>query len=194
MKKKNILIVVLLIIIIAVLAIVAVKLISNNSDRSDQISKNNEDEIYLNILKNTDKNGELTLNANEKIKYYYFDIVNYNEEEQKFNQSELTPYVKIVFNNNDEKQFIDWKLYSLGNETDTEELWTEVVEKGEEGTNFTEYYKCKTLGVYDSKNKDKNSSQYVMKIVLDTEKEEFVNLEENLTENFSIVLGYRENK
>ena len=61
---------------------------------------NKEDEIYLNIVKNTDKNEELTLNANENIKYYYFDIVNYNEEEQKFNQSELTPYVKIVFNNN----------------------------------------------------------------------------------------------
>lgn len=194
MKKKNILIVVILIIIVSVLAIVAVKLISNNSGRSDQISINKEDEIYLNIVKNTDKNEELTLNANENIKYYYFDIVNYNEEEQKFNQSELTPYVKIVFNNNDENQFIDWKLYSLEKETDTEDLWTEVVEKGEEGSNFVEYYKCKTVGIYNSENEDENKSHYVIKMVLDTEKEEFINLEENLTENFSIVLGYRENK
>lgn len=194
MKKKNILIIAILIIIIVGLAFGAAMLINNNSNKSGEISKSGEEEIYLNIIRNTEKNGELTLNNDENTKYYYFDIVNYNEEEQKFNQTELTPYVKIVFNNNDENKFIDWKLYSLGNETDTEELWTEVVERGEEGTNFTEYYKCKTLGVYDSKNKDKNSSHYVMKIVLDTEKEEFVNLEENLTENFSIVLGYRENK
>ena len=194
MKKKNILIVVILIIIVAILAFVAVMLIGNNSNKGDEISKNNEDEIYLNIIKNTEKNGELTLNTSENINYYYFDIVNYNEEEQKFNQVELTPYIKIVFNNNDENKFIDWKLYSLEKETDTEDLWTEVVEKGEEGSNFVEYYKCKTLGSYDSENIDKNSNHYVMKIVLDTKKEGFVNLEENLTENFSIVLGYRENK
>lgn len=194
MRKKNIFIIAILIIIVLVLAFGAIKLISNNSNKGNEISKNNEDEIYLNIIKNTEKNGELTLNTSENTKYYYFDIVNYNEEEQKFNQIELTPYVKIVFNNNDENKFIDWELYSLENETDTEELWTEITEKGEEGTNFTEYYKCKILGAYDSENKDKNKSHYVMKMTLDTEKEEFVNLEENLTENFSIVLGYRENK
>ena len=113
MKKKNIIIIGILIIIIVGLAFGAVMLISNNSNKGSQISNNNEDEIYLNIIKNTEKNGELTLNASENTKYYYFDIVNYNEEEQKFNQTELTPYVKIVFNNNDETKFIDFKLYSL---------------------------------------------------------------------------------
>lgn len=193
MKKRNILIVAILIIIVVGLAIGAVILIKNNSNKGNEIA-NNEEEIYLNIIKNTEKNGELTLNTSENTKYYYFDIVNYNEEEQKFNDIELTPYVKIVFNNNDETKFIDWKLYSIENETDTEDLWKEISEKGEEGTNFTEYYKCNIVGAYDSENQDKNTNHYVMKMVLNTEKEEFVNLEENLTESFSIVLGYRENK
>lgn len=194
MKKKNILIVVILIIIIAGLALGAIKLINNNSNKGSEISKSNEEEIYLNIIKNTEKNGEMILNTSENTKYYYFDIVNYNEEEQKFNNVELTPYVKIVFNNNDETKFIDWKLYSIENETDTEDLWKEISEKGEEGSNFTQYYKCNSVVAYDSENKDKNTNHYVMKMILDTEKEEFVNLEENLTESFSIVLGYRENK
>ena len=193
MKKKNIFIVAILIIIILGLAFGAIKLINNNSNKSNEIA-NNEEEIYLNIIKNAEKNGELTLNASENSKYYYFDIVNYNEEDQKYNNVELSPFVKILFNNNDETKFIDWKLYYIENETDTEDLWTEITEKGEEGTNFTEYYKCKTLGVYNSENKDNNIDHYVMKMVLDTEKEEFTKLEENLTESFSIVLGYRENK
>lgn len=193
MKKKNIFIVVILIIIVAALMFGAIKLITNNSDKNG-IEVNTEENIYLNIIKNTEKNGELTLNTSENVKYYYFDIVNYNQEEQIFNQANLTPYVKIVFNNNDEKKFIDWKLYSLDSETDTEDLWTEITEKGEEGTNFTEYYKCNSVGAYDSENIDKNTGHYVLKMTLDTKNEQFINLEESLTESFSIVLGYRENK
>lgn len=193
MKKKNIFFVILLIIIVLLLIFGGIKLLSNNSAENNKVSKD-EEEIYLNIVKNTEKNGELTLNTSESTKYYYFDIVNYNEEEKKFNQTELTPYVKILFNNNDETKFIDWKLYSLENETDTEELWTEITEKGEEGTNFTEYYKCETLGEYTSEDKENNIKHYVLKMILNTEDEEFANLEENLTESFSIVLGYREVK
>lgn len=194
MKKKNMFFIILLIVIVLLLIFGTIRLLSNNSTENTEISKKDEEEIYLNIIKNTEKNGELTLNTNENTKYYYFDIVNYNEEEQRFNKTELTPYVKILFNNNDETKFIDWKLYALENETDSEELWTEVTEKGEEGTNFTEYYKCKTLKEYNSEDKEKNKNHYVLKMILNTENEEFVNLEENLTESFSIVLGYREVK
>lgn len=193
MKKKNIFIVLILIIILVAL-IVGVIILREKNTGENGISISADKDIYLDIIRNAEKNEELTLNAGENIKYYYFDIVNYNTIEQKLNQTQLTPYVKIVFNNNDENKFINWKLYYMNSETDLEESWLEITEKGEEETDFAEYYKCMDIGAYNSENENENKHHYVLKIVLDTENEQFTNLEENLTESFSIVLGYRETK
>ncbi|MGN1299319.1 MAG: hypothetical protein ACI4UE_04985 [Candidatus Scatovivens sp.] len=194
MKKKYIFIILLLVIIISALIFGTIKLITNNSNETDKLNVGKEKEIYLNIIKNDEKNGELSLNTNEKVKYYYFDIVNYNEEENQYNETNITPYVKINFNNNDETNLIQWNLYNINNEENTEENWIEITEKGDTGTNFEEYYKCAALDQYNSENLNQNVQHYVLKIVLNTENEKFSTLEEDLTENFSIVLGYREIK
>lgn len=194
MKKKYIFVILILVIIIAALIFGTIKLITNNSNGTDKSNVVEEKEIYLNIVKNEEKNGELSLNNDEKVKYYYFDIVNYNEEEKKYNESNITPYVKINFNNNDETNLIQWNLYNIDNEEDTEEKWIEITEKGDIGTDFEEYYKCVALNQYNAENSNENVQHYVLKMVLNTENEKFSTLEEDLTENFSIVLGYREIK
>ena len=43
-------------------------------------------------------------------------------------------------------------------------------------------------------NADTNEQNYVIKIELDSESENFINLEEDMNQKFSIILGYREVK
>lgn len=181
MKKIAIFLIVLVILIFVILG--AIKIF--NSDISS------EDKIYVNILQNEEKSEELKLNNNNNTNYYYFKIVNYDAENLKYNQTEITPYIKLNFEN--KTDILTWKLFRLGSIEEVEENWVEITEKGESGTSFEEYYKCDNLLPYEE-GKDTNECNYVVKIELDAESEDFINLEEDVNQIFSVVLGYKEVK
>lgn len=149
-----------------------------------------EDEIYINIVQNEEKSEELKLNKDNTTNYYYFKIINYNTEISKYNQTEVIPYIKLNFEN--EKDILKCKLFKIDSLEDSEEKWKEITEKGESDTSFAEYYKCENLLPYEEG--IENEQNYVVKIELDSESENFINLEENINQNFSIVLGYKEVK
>lgn len=149
-----------------------------------------EDEIYVNIVQNEEKSEELKLNTDKTTNYYYFKITNNNTELSKYNQTEITPYIKLDFEN--KIDILNYKLYKIDSLEDSEENWKEITEKGESETSFAEYYKCDNLLPYEEANE--NEHNYVVKIELDSESENFINLEEDINQNFSIVLGYKEVK
>ena len=187
MKKKGILVLIVIIILVAII-FELIKLF--NSDISI-FNKVTEEDIFINIVQNEEKNEELKLNNDNQINYYYFKIVNNNLEDEKYNKVEVTPYIKLNFEN--EAEIIKYKLYSIESLEDSEEKWKEIVEKGESQTSFAEYYKCENLLPYEE-NADTNEQNYVIKIELDSESENFINLEEDMNQKFSIILGYREVK
>ena len=151
-----------------------------------------EDEIYVNIVQNGEKSEELKLNTDNTTNYYYFKITNYNTEISKYNQAEVTPYIKLEFEN--KTDILKWKLFKIDSLKDSEEEWKEITEKGESETSFAEYYKCENLLPYEEGFDTINEHNYVVKIELDSESENFINLEEDVNQNFSIVLGYKEVK
>ena len=188
--KNKIVIFILIILVIAGLIFGAFKLFS-----SDTIIEASEKDIYVNILENEEKNNELKLNTDNTTIYYYFDLINYDVQAQKYNQTELTPYIKINFENKENLDgIIDWGVYKIDPENDLEENWKEINEKGDEKSSFAEYYKCENLLAFEEGNEKNNIQNYVVKINLNTETENFINLEEDLLEAFSIVLGYKEVK
>lgn len=151
---------------------------------------------YIKIQKNVEKSStELTLNGNNKEMYYYFDIYNYDEIANEYNQIELLPYVKLdVQNDNNIQNLVTINLYyikdlergfSTGN-------FEEITTKGEVGTNFENYYECKKLSVYNNENPSENISHYVAKITLNNENQEYIELSQNLAQKFEIVLGYKQ--
>lgn len=189
---KKFLMFLLIIGIITAIVFGAYKLLLTNNLGEDN---KEEKEIYVNILENKEKNGELKLNAENRTIYYYFDLINYDEETSKYNKTKITPYVKLNIENKESlSQFLTWNIYKINSENDSEENWEEIVEKGDEESSFKEYYKCKDLMAFENGNKNNNIQNYVIKINLDVEAENFINLEEDLSKSFSIVLGYREVK
>ena len=186
MNKKKIILYFILILIIIGVAIFAGKLFADSSN------SNKNENICVDIIKNVDKNVELNLSARENEKYYYFDIVNFNSEEQKYNSTEIIPYLKIDLGK--KNTYINYELYALENENDTEDKWVKITEKGEEGSSFEKYYKANIIKPYNQENLEENTAHYVLKISLNTKDDAFIDLEEDLTNDLSIVLGYKENK
>ena len=186
MKSKVILIIFVFIILIAIV----IGTITLFKSDFEIFNRSLEDEIYVNIVQNGEKSEELKLNTDNTTNYYYFKITNYNTEISKYNQTEVTPYIKLDFEN--KTDILKWKLFKVDSIEDSEENWKEITEKGESETSFAEYYKCQNLLPYEEKNE--NEHNYVLKIELNSESEDFINLEEDINSNFSIVLGYKEVK
>ena len=186
--KKKIVIFLLVLIILIVTIVMMIKLFDGNVP----FKSTSEDEIYVNIVQNEEKSEELKLNTDNTTNYYYFKITNYNTEISKYNQTEVIPYVKLDFEN--ETDILTHKLYRVDSLKDSEEEWKEILEKGESETSFEEYYKCEKLLPYEEGFDTINEHNYVLKIELNSESEDFINLEQDINSKFSIVLGYKEVK
>ena len=150
--KNKIVIFILIILVVAGLILGAYKFFT-----SDSITQASEKNIYVNILEDEEKNKELKLNTDNKTIYYYFNLVNYDLENGNYNQTEITPYIKINFENKENLDgIIDWGVYKIDSENDLEENWKEINEKGDENSSFAEYYKCENLLAFEEGNEKNN--------------------------------------
>lgn len=195
MKKKILLSILLILVIVLGSALFYIFMEKNEEDNTVFVVPNLL-KPYIRIQKNIEKSStELTLNGNNKEMYYYFDIYNYDEIENEYNQINLLPYVKLnVQNDANIQNLVTINLYyikdldkgfSTGN-------FEEIVNKGEVGTNFENYYECKKLNVYNKDSQNDNIAHYVAKITLNNENQEYIDLTQNLAQKFEIVLGYKQ--
>ncbi len=193
--KKNIIVYIIIIILIALIGFGAYKLITVTSTKNIENEEIENKEVCLNIVKDENRTGELNIDiTGEGTKYYYFDVVNYDVDETKYNELEVTPYLKVELGDDSENSHLKYKLFHINNLEDEEANWTEITEKGENGSSFEDYYKGETVFPYNYDDLDKNSSHYVLKLIVDGAEEDLAEIEEDVIENFSIVLGYKENK
>lgn len=195
MKKKILLSILLILVIILGSALFYIFMENNEEDNTVFVVPNLL-KPYIRIQKNTEKSStQLTLNGNNKEMYYYFDIYNYDDTTDEYNQIELLPYVKLeVQNDNNIQNLVSINLYYI-KELDkgfSSGNFEEITNKGEVGTNFENYYECKKLNVYNNENPNENISHYVAKITLNNENQEYIDLSQNLAQKFEIVLGYKQ--
>lgn len=199
MKKKIIILVILLLLVLLGGLGYYYFLMQNSADNALTFLVPDVLEPFIRIEKNEElSSSNLSLNGENNEMYYFFDIYNYDEISSEYSTLDITPYVKIDIKQNDisdedGENFVHINLYSiknieLGMQEDNIE---EITEKGESGSNFEEYYKCKRLYKYDENKKDNNVMHYVVKITLDTEAEEYNNLTENIAQKLEIIFGYR---
>lgn len=194
--KKKILLSILLILVIVLGSTLFYIFMEKNEEDNTVFVVPNLLKPYIRIQKNIEKSStELTLNGNNKEMYYYFDIYNYDEIANEYNQIELLPYVKLdVQNDNNIQNLVTMNLYYI---KDLEKGFSsgnyeEITKKGDIGTKFENYYECKKLDVYDSENLSENVSHYVAKITLNNENQEYIDLSQNLSQKFEIILGYKQ--
>lgn len=194
--SKKILLSILIILIIVIGGTLFYFFMENSTEDSTIWVVPNVLKPYIRIQKNVELSStELILNGKNKEMYYYFDIYNYDDITAEYSQLELLPYVKLnVQNDNNIQNLVNINLYyikdiSLGFVSENLE---EITTKGEAGTNFENYFECKKLDVYDAKNISQNIAHYVAKITLDTEKQEYIDLTQNIAQKFEVVLGYKQ--
>ena len=192
MEGRKIIFYLLMVVLVAMLMIVTIKVLFRT--KSDVEIATSSKEIYVNIEKNEEKNNNMNLNNSQNTIYYYFNITNNNIEENKYNQTDVIPYIKVDFNTEESADLITWKIYEMNNENDEESFWKPLTQKGEENSNFVDYYECSVMKPYDSANEENNVQHYALKINLDTAQEEYNELQENIIQNFSLILGYKEVK
>ena len=199
MKKKILILVILLLLILSGGLGYYYFLMQKSDDNALTFLVPNVLEPFIRIEKNEElSSSNLSLNGENNEMYYFFDIYNYDEISAEYSTLDITPYVKIGIKQNDISEeegenFVNINLYNiknleLGMQEDNIE---EITEKGEEGSGYEEYYKCKRLYKYDENKAENNVMHYAAKITLDTEAEEYNNLTENITQKLEIILGYR---
>lgn len=199
MKKKIIILVILLLLVLSGGLGYYYFLMQNSADNALTFLVPEVLEPFVRIEKNEEmSSSNLSLNGQNNEMYYFFDIYNYDEISQEYSTLDITPYVKIAIKQTDASEdegesFVNVSLYSiknleLGMQEDNLE---EITEKGEAGSGYENYYKCKRLYKYDENKNDNNVMHYVAKITLDTEAEEYNNLTENIAQKLEIILGYR---
>lgn len=200
MKKKILILVILLLLVLASGLSYYYFLMKESADNALTFLVPNVLEPFVRIERNEDEmaSANLILNGENNEMYYFFDLYNYDEISGEYSTLDITPYVKIGVKKTDASEdegenFEHLNLYSiknleLGLQEDNLE---EITEKGEEGSGFEEYYKCKKLYKYDEQKAENNVMHYVLKITLDTEAEEYYNLTETIDQKLEIILGYR---
>ena len=194
--SKKILIVIAIILLVAITGTVFFIFQSNKGENVVSWIVPNVLQPYIRIEKNEElSSGNLTLNGTNPEMNYFFDIYNYNEETAEYSRLDLIPYVKLnIQNENNIENVVNAKVYYIKDITAelNEENLEEITEFGQVGENFETYLKCKKINKYDEKEQNNNVAHYVAKIALNTEAEEYANLENNLTQKFEIMFGYKQ--